>query len=149
MISTGKSKVTELKLHRENKEQVGAVRHKRGKSKLVLFFSVALAAYFVFSLGSQFNKLHAMQSNMDSLQSQVEELKSRNAALRQEIKQIKSDSYVEQVAREQLGLVKPGETLVVQAQSQQENNKKPQTTPSKENKPQGETFNVPYKNIYD
>ncbi|WP_333871425.1 septum formation initiator family protein [Desulforamulus putei] len=149
MISTGKGKVTELKLHRENKEQGGKIRRRSGRSKLVLILSVVVVAYVVFSLGNQFKKLQAMQSNMESLQSQVQELKSRNAALREEIKQIKSDSYVEQVAREQLGLVKPGETLVVQAQSQQENYKKPQPVPAKENKPQGEGFNVKYKNIYD
>ncbi|MCL5290292.1 MAG: FtsB family cell division protein [Bacillota bacterium] len=147
MISTGKSKVSELKLHRENKEQTGEGKRKRRRSNLGLLISVALAAYFIFTMGSQFTQLHAMQSNMDSLQIQVEELKSRNAALRQEIKQIKSDSYVEQAAREQLGLVKPGETLVVQAQSQQEGNKKPQ--PSQPKETQSETFNVRYKNIYD
>lgn len=121
-------------------------RRKRGR--LVMIASAVLAAYMIFSLGSQFKKLHDMQNSMELLQNQVQELKTRNAALREEIKLIKSDSYVEQVAREQLGLVKPGETLVVQVQSPQPASSK--TSPrSADEKQQGDEFNIKYKNIYD
>lgn len=148
MISPGKGKVAELNLHREQKEQTRPRRSERKGNKLVLVLAVVFVGYIFFSLGNEFNKLHNMQTNMESLQSQITELKTRNTALRQEIKQIKSDSYIEQVAREQLGLVKPGENLVVQTQTQgaSTTNEPGQT---KESKKQGETFNVPYKNIYD
>lgn len=144
MISPGKGKVTELRLHREQAKPSRG----RKKNKLVLLFSVFFVGYLVVSMGSQINRLQGMQSNVESLQTQIEELKTRNAALRQEIKQIKSDSYIEQVAREQLGLVKPGETLVVQAQQAQTNGtiEGPAT---QDNKKTGETFNIRYKNIYD
>ena len=143
MISTGKNKVTELKLHREHKEKATRLRSGRGNNKMMLFMVLAVVGYIVFSLTSQFNRLHSMQTNVESLQKQVKEIETRNTALREQIKQIKSDAYIEQAAREQLGLVKPGETLVVPTQSQQG------ADASKQQQGTGEGFEVKYKNIYD
>ncbi|RYD03674.1 hypothetical protein N752_18165 [Desulforamulus aquiferis] len=116
MISTGKGKVAELKLHRENKPENNKPPRKQIGFRLVIVFLIAMVAYIAFSISSQIGRLQAMQNNVETIQSQVEELKHKNAALREELKRIKSDSYVEQVAREQLGLVKPGETLIVPTQ---------------------------------
>ena len=147
MISTGKNKVTELKLHREHKERASRLRSGRGNNKVMMFVALAVIGYILFSLTSQFSRLHSMQANVNSLQNQVKEIENRNTALREQIKQIKSDAYIEQVAREQLGLVKPGETLVVPAQSQQGSDvNKQQNSPKQET---GEGFQVRYKNIYD
>ncbi len=147
MISTGKNKVTELKLHREHKEKAVRLRSGRGNHKIMMFMVLAVVGYIVFSLTSQFNRLHSMQTNVESLQKQVKEIETRNTALREQIKQIKSDAYIEQAAREQLGLVKPGETLVVPTQSQQGADASKQQGSSKPGT--GEGFEVKYKNIYD
>lgn len=77
---------------------------------LVLFL---LVIYLIFSLGSQFGRLHAMQQDLQRIQQQVEELQRKNAQLRDQLKLVQSDSYIEQKAREKLGLVKPGETKIV------------------------------------
>ncbi|CCO08633.1 FtsB family cell division protein [Desulforamulus hydrothermalis] len=148
MISTGKGKITELKLYREQPATNEPMRRRSKRGGAALMVSILFVAYMIFSLGSQFKKLHDMQNSMELLQNQVQELKTRNAALREEIKLIKSDSYVEQVAREQLGLVKPGETLVVQVQSPQPADAKTSSRSTGE-KQQGEGFNIKYKNIYD
>ncbi|GAB6179124.1 hypothetical protein JCM14036_04430 [Desulfotomaculum defluvii] len=149
MISTGKGKVTELRLHRDINEQGLKVRRGKKGGRLILFLSVAIVGYMAFSLFNQFTRVDNMQSSVKTLQSQVEELKTRNEALRAEIKQIKSESYIEQAAREQLGLVKPGETLVVPAQTEQENTPSESGKPAQQNNSNGEAFNVKYKNIYD
>ena len=150
MISTGKNKVTKLKLHRDNKESPPEKRGRKG-SKWPFFLLTIFLGYFIFSLGSQFSRLHTMHENMNSLQNQVKELNSRNATLRDQIKQIKSDSYIEQVAREQLGLVKPGETLVVPAQSQQvqQGNNQAGAVKPQGNSQSNQKVDVKYKNIYD
>lgn len=149
MISPGKGKVAELRLHREQKDQTKPRGARRSGNKLIFILSVVFVGYLFFSLGNQFNKLDSMQTSVDSLQSQIEELKTRNTALKQEIKQIKSDSYIEQVAREQLGLVKPGESLVIQTQPTQGGTGNVEANTAKENKKEGEAFSIPYKNIYD
>lgn len=138
MISTGKGNIAELRLHRENNSEKNKPPRQRFGMKLVLVFFIAMVAYITFSISSQIGRLQAMQNNVETIQSQVEELKHKNAALREELKRIKTDSYVEQVAREQLGLVKPGETLIVPAQSPSAGEARPE-----------EVFNVRDKNIYD
>lgn len=151
MISTGKGKVTELRLHRENREQISRVRQGRGSGKLILCISVVIVGYIIFSLGNQFNRLHTMESNVGDMKKQVEELKTKNSALREEIKKIRSDSYVEQVAREQLGLVKPGETLVVPTQSPSNGAAPalPAQSPSTNKGSKEKGINIKYTNIYD
>ena len=148
MISADKGKVAELKLRRENKEPAPRHRRNRGGARLILFVCVSVVGYMIFSLGSQISYLHAMQTNVETIQGQVEELTQKNTALREEIKKIKSDAYVEQVAREQLGLVKPGETLVVPTQSPEtaESQDVPKTP---ETNQQENPFNVRDKSIYD
>lgn len=148
MISTGKGKVAELKLHRENKEPAPKFRRRRNGARFILIICVTIAGYIAFSLGNQYSYLYAMQNNVETIQAQVEELRNKNAALREEINKIKSDAYVEQVAREQLGLVKPGETLVVPTQGTTSSDKKtqPSTPPTSGTQ---ETFKVRDKNIYD
>ena len=147
MISTGKSKVTELKLHREHRQGATGSRTGRGNNKVMLFVTLAVVGYILFSLTSQFSRLHAMQSNVESLQNQIKEIETRNTALREQIKQIKSDAYIEQVAREQLGLVKPGETLVVPTKAEPGAEvKQQQGSPQQEN---ADGFQIRYKNIYD
>lgn len=149
MISTGKNKVTELKLHRQRKERTTALRSGRGNNKLLLLVALLVVGYIMFSLTSQFSRLHAMQAKVDTLQNQIEEIEKRNTALREQIKQIKSDAYIEQVAREQLGLVKPGETLVVPANAQPGEEAKEQAPQQSPQQPAGEGFRIRYNNIYD
>jgi len=54
-------------------------------------------------------RLYCMEQHM---QTQIAELKSRNAGLRQELSSWENDpSKIERIAREELGLVKPGELI--------------------------------------
>lgn len=83
------------------------------RSKLPALVVVLLLGYLAFSFGSQFSSLAAMQRDVRDIEQQVLELKQRNAALYDELRQVQSDSFVERTAREKLGLIKPGETRVV------------------------------------
>ncbi|ABO48671.1 Septum formation initiator [Desulforamulus reducens MI-1] len=149
MISTGKGKVTELRLHSDNRDPEKTVRRGKKSGNFMLLLTVACVCYMVFSLYNQFTRMNTMQSSMKTLQTQVEELKNRNEALRTEIKQIKSEAYIEQAAREQLGLVKPGETLVVPTQPKQTSTASEQKKSSKSEEAGAEAFDIKYKNIYD
>jgi len=54
-----------------------------------------------------------MKHSVSELEKEIGELKAKNAELKRDLKLIKSEEYVERIAREQLGLVKPGEKVVV------------------------------------
>ncbi|WP_027717441.1 FtsB family cell division protein [Desulfovirgula thermocuniculi] len=74
---------------------------------------VVVLCYLLVTLWAQFQRLDAMQRDLDQLQAQIAELKQKNAELKQQLSLVQSDAYIEQVARERLGLVKPGEARVV------------------------------------
>jgi len=82
-------------------------------SKLPVIVIITLLLYAAFTFGSQFSKLYAMQQDVQQIQSEVTELRQRNADLREQVKLLQSDAYVESIARERLGLVKPGESRIV------------------------------------
>ena len=56
---------------------------------------------------------YQQQRELQTLQEELEGLKDRNADLRQQIDELKTPEGVERVARESLGLVKPGEHAYV------------------------------------
>jgi cell division protein FtsL len=67
------------------------------------------AGYFVFlAVGQQF-ELYTIQRETLSLRERILELEQANQSLADERKKMAAPAYVEKIAREQLGLVKPGE----------------------------------------
>ena len=67
------------------------------------------AAYFLYlAVGQQF-ELYTIQRETYSLKNRIAELEQSNKTMVDEKKQLASPTYVEKIAREQLGLVKPGE----------------------------------------
>jgi cell division protein DivIC len=61
------------------------------------------------------------ESKRAQLIQQKNELIAQNDQLRQEIEKLNTPSYVEQLAREKLGLVRKGEILVAPKESEQKN----------------------------
>jgi cell division protein FtsL len=97
-----------------------AVRKKRKvfrpEKKLPVIIVIILLIYLIISFVMHFNRLFALQNDITEIRQQVNELKMKNEDLKKQLKQVQSDTYIEQVARERLGLIKPGETRVVPTQ---------------------------------
>ncbi len=67
------------------------------------------AAYFIFlAVGQQF-ELYTIQRETGSLKNRIAELEQANQSMTEEKKLLSTPAYVEKIARDQLGLVKPGE----------------------------------------
>lgn len=91
----------------------GRRRLRFNKKRLPVLLIAVLLCYLVLSFFSQFHRLDAMQQDVKQLQDQLADLQRKNAELKQQLKMVQSDEYIEQVARERLGLVKPGEARIV------------------------------------
>jgi len=90
------------------------VRTRRRLTGTVSFFLfLFLLGYLAVSFSTQFVRLQILRRDIAEMRAEVAELQQRNAALREELERLQSRGYVEQVAREKLGLVKPGETSIV------------------------------------
>lgn len=83
------------------------------RSKLPALVLIILLLYLIVSFSLQFNKLYAMQGELRQVQKQMAELQVKNAQLRDQLRLVQSDAYIEQMAREKLGLVKPGESRII------------------------------------
>lgn len=91
----------------------GRRRFSMSRSKLPLLIITLLMLYISISLGTRFDQLNAMQQDLRAMQAEIKELRGKNAGLQDKLEKLQSSAYIEQVAREKLGLVKPGEARIV------------------------------------
>ena len=77
--------------------------------------TIALSCYFIYlSIGQQI-QLNAIGQETKSIQIEQAQFEQINTALKAERDALNDRRYVEKVAREELGLVKPGETPYIGA----------------------------------
>jgi cell division protein FtsL len=74
--------------------------------RILIFGILAYTIYFGFSQQRQLDAIHLQT---ETARKQVEQLKQENTNLKQECNLLKDPKYVEKLAREELGLAKPGE----------------------------------------
>lgn len=87
------------------------------RSRLPVLALAVFMLYLCISFSFQFHRLQILKQEIRQVQQQIGEIQVKNAELRDQLKKVQSDAYIEQVAREKLGLVKPGEVRIVPLQS--------------------------------
>ena len=81
-------------------------------SKIVWALILLLIFYVVFLFSDKYARTLQLKEDIKRLESEIEDFKLKNDNLLQEVKLLKSDKYVEKIAREELGLTKPDEILI-------------------------------------
>ena len=79
---------------------------------LLLLATLGVVAYFLFAAGSNLLHSYRLANDETRLEKDVEELQVQVDQLHQIRDYLRTDEYVEFMARRVFGLVKPGETLV-------------------------------------
>ena len=82
--------------------------------KASIFTTLVIAVLMVYALISLFvvhRQTRQLQDRAATLQQQVSEMTQANAELQYQIDHREDDDMIESVAREKLGLVKPGEKI--------------------------------------
>ncbi|AJQ29290.1 FtsB family cell division protein [Pelosinus fermentans] len=74
--------------------------------KLFLF---VLCSYFIYLTVGQQSQLSSIRRESQATRMQLQQLREANTALQEERKALHDPKYVEKLAREEQGLVKPGE----------------------------------------
>ena len=77
---------------------------------LALFLVVALAGLFTVR---SVQRMVALTQERARVQAQLDELEKRRSELENELLMVNSDEYVEQQARSQLHMIRPGEVLYI------------------------------------
>lgn len=105
---------------------LGAVTVSRGRVRIwgrtvPRWFAVSVLLAVTVSLTAAFGTTFLHVYRLDREAARLEQLKrdleEQNAALREEIKLLHTPEYIEKIAREQLGLVRPGEIALLIVQS--------------------------------
>ena len=81
-------------------------------SKIIWAIILILIFYIVFLFSDKYARTLQLKEDIKILESEIEELKTKNNNLSEEVESLKSDKYVEKIAREELGLTKPDEILI-------------------------------------
>lgn len=100
---------------KENRSRKAVIEIQKRRRFITLAVAGFFTVYFIFSFifgDAGLLSYFRMQRTQGQLNHEIEDLRQKNAELRNQIKSLRSDPhYIEQIAREQLGLVKDGETI--------------------------------------
>jgi len=82
------------------------------KLNLKNFIFLVISIIFIGAFIRQQETIKRIEKDKQAKQVQLQELKETNERLKEENEKAQSDEYLEQLARERLNMIKPGETSV-------------------------------------
>ena len=88
---------------------------RKQKFKIIIFLLIFGNICYIFI--SQQIKMYSIQKQITLQQREEQVVKEKNQKLQDEIKMSKTDAYIEKLARERLGLIKEGETPVIDSKN--------------------------------
>ena len=80
---------------------------------LLLLFVLPVMGYASYSVADRWYQGYQLSREEAELRNDITRLREANIRLQGELKDARSDAYIEGVAREQLGLVRPGDRAIV------------------------------------
>lgn len=86
---------------------------------LLLLVSIAVVVSFLLSIGHRTIQIYQLQNEEARLRREVAVLEAKNKQLQVQQEGLKNDADIERIAREELNLIKLGETAVVVLPSQE------------------------------
>lgn len=93
------------------------------RKRLILYIVIGFAlVYFIATLITQQLSISRQNRRIEELQSRVSEAQQQAESLKNEVDNLNNPEYIERIAREQLGLVRPNERVFVDS-NKSENNK--------------------------
>ena len=79
---------------------------------LLILFMVPLLVYGAYSIGDRWYQNYLLTRQEESIRADVLRLREENLRLQRELVEARSDAAVEKTAREQIGLIRPGDTAI-------------------------------------
>ena len=79
---------------------------------LLFLFVVPLLVYGAYSIGDRWYQNYVLTHQEEVIRADVMRLRQENIRLQRELAEARSDAGIEKVAREQLGLIRPGDTAI-------------------------------------
>ena len=89
------------------------------KKKLLVIILLVIIVVASFNYYTNFKKINKLESEISKLNKEIESSKQKNEKLNEQLVNINDEEFIEKVARTKLGLVKPGEVLVIPVKDQE------------------------------
>ena len=89
------------------------------KKKLTVIILLVIIVVASFNYYTNFKKINKLESEISKLNKEIESSKQKNEKLNEQLVNINDEEFIEKVARTKLGLVKPGEVLVIPVKDQE------------------------------
>lgn len=85
----------------------------RGSIRLIILGLIILCGYFIYLFFDQQSIIDEKTAALNDIMEKIEIEKKIGEDLENQLKIIDTDEYIEKVARERLGMVKPGERIYI------------------------------------
>lgn len=86
-------------------------KEKKRRFKIRHLLIVILAVFLIITLGKQQVKINEIKRKQAIVERDIQEALQQQQKLKEQIELLNTDEYIEKIAREELGLVKPGEII--------------------------------------
>ncbi|MFP4198214.1 MAG: FtsB family cell division protein [Halanaerobium sp.] len=88
---------------------------------VVIIIVVVIALIAAFNFYQNMTKMNQLESKIEEIKAEIAEAEAENQRLEEQLEDSSSHEYIEEVAREKLGLVKPGEKMFIPVEEDEEN----------------------------
>ena len=86
---------------------------------VVITIVVIIALIAVFNFYQNMTKMNQLENQIKKIESQITQAEAENQKLKRQLENSNSYEYIEEVAREKLGLVKPGEKMFIPVEKEE------------------------------
>jgi len=80
---------------------------------VVITIVVVIAVVAAFNFYQNISRMSQLESQIEETKAQIVQAEAENKKLKTQLENSDSNEYIEEVAREKLGLVKPGEKMFI------------------------------------
>ena len=84
-----------------------------GRSNILNLFGLVAIVYLAVIVSQTIRHNYQLNQQINTLQKQISDLNGQQALLQYEVQYYKTDAYKEKAARQNLGLMLPGESVII------------------------------------
>lgn len=89
----------------------------------VISIIIVITVIAAFHFYQNIEKMNRLENKINNIEQEIAEAEAENQKLKEQIENSNNNEYIEEVAREKLGLVKPGEKLLIPVEADNEEDK--------------------------
>jgi len=87
---------------------------------VVVTIVVVIALIAAFNFYQNITRMNQLENQIEKIEAEIAEAEAENQRLKEQLENSSSHEYIEEVAREKLGLVKPGEKMFIPVEEDEE-----------------------------